>query len=120
MTKTQIESIVATAVASALTQAQAQATTKAEKPAAKAAKAAKPRETVKPCPRQVQAALYFERRSDVLISQEGSWLWLAGETKPHADILKHIGAVWSPKRQAWYLPYQGEIPTVAKAKGGDK
>ena len=34
----------------------------------------------------------------------GTWLWVAGETKPVKDRLKEHKFRWSPDKKMWYLP----------------
>lgn len=33
----------------------------------------------------------------------GAWVWVTGDTKPHKEILKMAGFLWSPKKPAWYF-----------------
>ena len=33
----------------------------------------------------------------------GSWVWVSGDTKPHREILKVAGYLWSPKKLSWYF-----------------
>lgn len=33
----------------------------------------------------------------------GSWIWVAGETKQHKDILKEAGFKWAAKKQMWHF-----------------
>lgn len=37
----------------------------------------------------------------------GSWVWVSGDTKKYADILKEIGFWWSSAKKAWY--YTGGV-----------
>ena len=32
----------------------------------------------------------------------GSWVWIAGNTKPYKDELKAIGCHWASKKKMWY------------------
>ena len=32
----------------------------------------------------------------------GSWLWIAGDTRPHKDALKAAGCRWSASKKKWY------------------
>ncbi len=32
----------------------------------------------------------------------GQWVWVHGDTKPHARTLRSAGLKWSSKKQAWY------------------
>lgn len=33
----------------------------------------------------------------------GSWVWVSGNTKPHKEVLKTSGFLWSPKKLCWYF-----------------
>lgn len=33
----------------------------------------------------------------------GTWLWISGDTKPHKEELKEVGAHWAPKKKMWYV-----------------
>ena len=33
----------------------------------------------------------------------GTWVWVTGNTRPHKDILKTAGFLWSSKKTCWYF-----------------
>lgn len=37
----------------------------------------------------------------------GEWLWIDGNTKPHKEELKALGARWAHKKQKWYIYPEG-------------
>ena len=39
---------------------------------------------------------------NIVIEICGKWLWITGDTKPHAKIFRSIGCQWASKKQAWY------------------
>jgi hypothetical protein len=42
------------------------------------------------------------------------WWWLNGDTYPHRELLKRLGARWGKKRQAWYI-VGAELPAAIRA-----
>lgn len=47
----------------------------------------------------------FANVDNIAITQkrDNAPIWITGETKPIADVLKELGFQWSRKRMAWYL-----------------
>lgn len=43
----------------------------------------------------------------VTLTQSGDWWWIAGDTYPHRDVIKQVGARWSKSRREWY--FKGQI-----------
>jgi curved DNA-binding protein CbpA len=39
---------------------------------------------------------------DLVIEICGSWIWITGNTRAHADTLKKNNFLWAPKKKAWY------------------
>jgi hypothetical protein len=38
----------------------------------------------------------------LILTREGDWWWISGDTYPHRELLKRWGCRWGKKRQAWY------------------
>ena len=38
----------------------------------------------------------------LILTREGDWYWISGDTYPHRELLKRWGCRWGKKRQAWY------------------
>lgn len=55
------------------------------------------------------------KMKDVTIALIGTWIWVAGETKPHAEKLgrkKGLGLSWHSKKSMWYWkPYRSYTPS---------
>lgn len=43
------------------------------------------------------------KMENITIELCGSWLWITGNTKPHAEKLKSMKFKWAPKKSAWYF-----------------
>lgn len=41
--------------------------------------------------------------TELLIEVCGAWLWVTGNTKPYAKVLKSAGFYWASKKLAWYF-----------------
>lgn len=37
----------------------------------------------------------------------GTWLWISGDTKPHKDDLKALGAKWAARKKLWFIAPEG-------------
>ena len=37
------------------------------------------------------------------VTQSGDWWWIAGDTYPHREALRNMGAQWSKSRREWYF-----------------
>ena len=44
--------------------------------------------------------------SGLIIELCGSWLWITGNTKEHADTLKSLHFRWSKNKAAWYFHFE--------------
>jgi hypothetical protein len=45
----------------------------------------------------------------------GVWCWVSGDTKPHKEVLKAAGFLWSPKKLRWYFrPVEHKARTRGK------
>lgn len=42
-------------------------------------------------------------------------IWISGDTKPHKDELKSMGAKWAPKKGAWYYKPAAELAAIEAA-----
>jgi len=47
-------------------------------------------------------AILARAGSAVTIEICGSWVWITGNTRPHAPLLKELHCKYAPKKQAWY------------------
>ncbi|MCX8959344.1 MULTISPECIES: J domain-containing protein [Erwiniaceae] len=41
--------------------------------------------------------------SGIKYEQIGRWVWITGDTRPHKEILKALGCMWSRQKQLWYF-----------------
>lgn len=60
-------------------------------------------------PRSTEQAEDFRRVLSALMPLRGlsielcgSWLWITGQTRQHAEALKAAGCYWASKKRAWY------------------
>ena len=56
------------------------------------------------------------RMDGVIIEIIGSWIWLTGNTKPHAAEINCLGFIWSKSKQAWYFTGTGEKKTKRRGR----
>lgn len=60
-------------------------------------------------PRSTEAAADFRRMFDALMPLRGlnielcgTWVWITGNTREHAEKIKAAGCYWAHKKRAWY------------------
>ena len=42
------------------------------------------------------------RLPNIVVELCGRWLWITGDTKPHAKVFRSLGCQWASKKQAWF------------------
>lgn len=60
----------------------------------------------------IEKIIHFD---NVTIEIIGEWLWVSGETKSYAEILKSLKFRWSPNKLAWYY-HEGGYKKRGKKK----
>lgn len=60
----------------------------------------------------IDKIIHFENVNIELI---GEWLWISGETKSYAEILKELKFRWSANKLAWYY-HEGSYKKASKKK----
>ena len=56
-----------------------------------------------PTPKQAEIAKAVAKLAGVTAKMERSWLWIAGDTKQHKDVLKSLGCYYSQRRTSWFV-----------------
>lgn len=57
--------------------------------------------------RQDDTAAEAKPSTGITLTQSGDWWWIAGDTYPHREVIKHAGAHWSKSRREWY--FKGQV-----------